>query len=185
MTRRCMMGKARQIRHINAVSSQATSPCLCCLALFDRLLATTGLGGDYYNDTVGLMEMYDVGQSSLTAQEAYSLVELAGLMGKPQALQDKLKARGDRLAALVAAAGAQAVCRCLMFGSSLTDCVCLQHTWDDSSSAFVNVFSTNGTFNPRVSPTSFYALQRVSRCLVSVWGCKCCCHTARKMTPKD
>ena len=35
------------------------------------------------------MEMYDVGQTSLTTQEAYSLAELARLMGKPQALQDR------------------------------------------------------------------------------------------------
>lgn len=78
------------------------------------------------------MEMYDVGQSSLTCQEAYALAQLARLMGKPQAMQDRLKARGDRLAAQIAA-----------------------RLWDESSSAFVNVFSTNGTFNPRISPTSF------------------------------
>eukprot|EP01045_Picozoa_sp_COSAG04_P000647 COSAG04_NODE_17_length_40288_cov_9.152728_3_plen_256_part_00 len=84
------------------------------------------------------MEMYDVGQSSLTCQEAYALAELARLMGKPQAMQDRLKARGDRLAAQIAA-----------------------HLWDESSSAFVNVFSTNGTKNPRISPTSFCGCSRL------------------------
>ena len=59
------------------------------------------LGGDYYNTTSGLMEMYDVGQSSLVAQEAFSLAKLARLMGKPQKLQDRLMARGKRIAALI------------------------------------------------------------------------------------
>lgn len=32
------------------------------------------------------------------------------------------------------------------------------HLWDDSIGAFANVYSANGTFYPRISPTSFYPL---------------------------
>lgn len=112
-----------------------------CSRRYDGIGATNtphqrSLGGDYFNQTSGLMEMYDVGQSSLTAQEAYSLAELARLLGKPQQLQNKLKARGDLLKSLISS-----------------------HLWDESSVAFTNAFSTNGSFNPRISPTSFYPLQ--------------------------
>merc|ERR1712176_1200775 len=55
--------------------------------------------------------------------------------GKPRALQEGLRARGDHLANLIST-----------------------RLWDEESSAFVNAFSTNGTYNARITPTSFYAL---------------------------
>ena len=72
-------------------------------------------------------------------QEAFALAELAQLIGKPQSLSDMLTKRGTDMAQKIS-----------------------EHLWHEQLGIFVNRFSAdhnNGTFYPRISPTSFYALQ--------------------------
>ena len=96
------------------------------------------LGGDFYNASVGLgglMEMADVGQTSLAAQEAYALAELGAMIKKPATLIQALKQRGDALSAAIST-----------------------HLWDEKSQVFANKFTTNNSFYTRVTPTAFYPL---------------------------
>ena len=95
--------------------------------------------GTFYNTTngcsesesgCGLMELYDVGMSSLFVQEAFALAELAPHAGRPQSLVDELNARGQSMAAKISA-----------------------HLWDDSLGIFVNKFSANGSFYAHVPAT--------------------------------
>lgn len=67
-------------------------------------------------------------------QEAFAIAELALVIDRPD-VAAVMRARGESFARLIAA-----------------------HLWDNSSGIFVNLFP-NGTFYPRVSPTSFYPLQ--------------------------
>lgn len=89
--------------------------------------------GDFFNTTSGLMEMYDVGMSSMFVQEAYALAELADIIGRPDGSQ--LRARGDRFRDLIR-----------------------EHLWDEQQRVYANRFP-NGTFCTRITPTSFYAMQ--------------------------
>ena len=87
----------------------------------------------------GLMQLYDVGMTSMWVQEAFALAELAQVIGRPQALSDMLNARGKAMAQKIS-----------------------DNLWNEELGIFVNRFSSdhnNGTFYEHVSPTSFYALQ--------------------------
>merc|ERR1712151_1470709 len=44
---------------------------------------------------MGLMHLYDVGMSSMFVQEAFSLAELAQIIGRPSAVVKNLTARGN------------------------------------------------------------------------------------------
>ncbi|CAB9497409.1 Trehalase [Seminavis robusta] len=107
--------------------------------------------GDFWNDTLHVMNLYDVGMSSLFAQEAYSLAELAEAIGKDPKLVQMLRKRGDTIRDKIQT-----------------------ELWDESQQAFVNRF-TNGTFYRRVSPTSFYpmmagaATQEQVESMVGAW----------------
>lgn len=89
--------------------------------------------GEHYNQTLGLMEIYDVGFSSLVAQEAYSLASLALEIGRPREAAE-FKARGDTFATLINRS---------LFNPDL--------------GIFTNRLR-NGTMSQRVGPTSFYPL---------------------------
>jgi hypothetical protein len=91
--------------------------------------------GEFFNRTSGLMNLYDVGMSSLFAQEAFALAELAPLADKPSSMADLLNARGKVAAAKIS-----------------------EHLWHEELGIFVNRFSENASFYEHVSPTSFYAL---------------------------
>lgn len=82
------------------------------------------------------MSLYDVGMSSMFAQDCYALANLSALIDRPAAQTAKLRARGDGMASLIK-----------------------QHLWDDATGNFVNKWSANASFYPRITPTSFYALQ--------------------------
>eukprot|EP00750_Incisomonas_marina_P011382 INCI16371.1.p1 GENE.INCI16371.1~~INCI16371.1.p1 ORF type:complete len:914 (-),score=108.51 INCI16371.1:2333-5074(-) len=87
----------------------------------------------------GLMGLYDVGFSSMFVQECYALANLSLLIGRPASLTNALRERGDDMAKLIR-----------------------NHLWSESDGIFVNKFSANGTFYPRITPTSFYALQALA-----------------------
>ena len=90
--------------------------------------------GEFFDTyTTHLMQLADVGMSSMVAQEAYALSKLAAAIGRPEG--PMLKARGDALSAAIA-----------------------KHLWMAHDGIFTNLFA-NGTFYPRRSPTSFYAMQ--------------------------
>ena len=98
------------------------------------------LGGDFFSPPTtkggaGLMEMADCGQTSLAAQEAYALADLAALVGKPAALVAALQRRGDTLVQAIE-----------------------QHLWDPALQIFTNQFTANSSLYPRITPTSFYPL---------------------------
>ena len=86
-----------------------------------------------YNSTLNMMNLYDVGFSSLVAQEAYSLATLAKEIGRPIE-EAEFRARGDALAASIG-----------------------EHLFDPDLGIFTNKFR-NGTASQRVGPTSFYPL---------------------------
>jgi hypothetical protein len=90
--------------------------------------------GEFYDSSnTFLMQLYDVGMSSMVVQEAYALAELADAIGREEG--PMLKNRGDSLSKLIA-----------------------EYLWDEESQIYVNKF-VNGSFYRRISPTSFYALQ--------------------------
>ena len=84
--------------------------------------------------TVGQMALYDVGFASMFVQEAEALAALAPLAGKSSSVVTRLKTR--------ASAQRQLITRSL---------------WNEDLGIFVNRF-WNGSFYPRISPTSFYGL---------------------------
>jgi putative isomerase len=81
-----------------------------------------------------LMQLYDVGMSSLFAQEAYSLAELADAIGRGPELSQRLRLRGDAMRDKIRS-----------------------ELWDPYQQIFANRYP-NGTFSNRISPTSFYPL---------------------------
>lgn len=89
---------------------------------------------EYFNATTGMMHLYDVGMSSMLAQESYALAELAELVGRREDAAT-LRARGDGLRELVGA-----------------------HLWDETRQVFANRFPLNDSLSERISPTSFYAM---------------------------
>lgn len=83
--------------------------------------------------SIGAMQLYDVGFSSMFVQEAESLATLAMIAGKAHEAP-RLRQRAAEQRKLIQT-----------------------HLWDDKQGIFVNKF-WNGTFYPRITPTSFYAL---------------------------
>ena len=82
-----------------------------------------------------MMQMYDVGMSSLVAQEAYYLAKLADVIDKDAVLVKNLRERGDYLPESI-----------------------LAHLWDPSRQIFANryQFKNNASFVSHITPTSFY-----------------------------
>lgn len=80
------------------------------------------------------MKMYDVGMSSLVANEAYCLAELADIVGIHADKARMLRERGGHLRDKI-----------------------LKHLWDSKRSIFANRY-TNSTFVQSITPTSFYPL---------------------------
>ena len=78
--------------------------------------------------------MYDVGMSSLVANEAYCLAELADIVGIHQERARLLRSRGDDLRDKI-----------------------WKHLWDPKRTLFANRY-TNSTFVQSITPTSFYPL---------------------------
>ena len=106
---------------------------------YDGTFVNTTNGCSQYESGCGLMQLYDVGMTSMFVQEAFALAELAQLIGEPKALSDMLTKRGTDMADKISA-----------------------HLWNEELGIFVNRFSAdhnNGSFYPHISPTSFYALQ--------------------------
>ena len=85
------------------------------------------------NQTTHMMQLYDVGMTSMVAQEAYSLSELARIIGRFE-LSRMLKDRGDDLRFKIRT-----------------------NFWDPVQLRFANRYP-NGTFSNHISPTSFYPL---------------------------
>lgn len=90
--------------------------------------------GDFFNKTSHLMELYDVGMSSMFVQESACLAKLARIIGRSQELVSSLEDRASDMRDRISA-----------------------NLWDAEGGIFTNRFS-NGTFNRRISPTSLYAL---------------------------
>ena len=84
-------------------------------------------------DGYGLMRMWDVGMASMCAMSDEALAELALALGRSDDAA-RVRERARTMRQQIAA-----------------------HLWDATSGAFVNLFS-NGTFNRRISPTSFYPM---------------------------
>ena len=94
---------------------------------------------DFWDPTSGTMKLVDTGMSSMAANEAYALAELANAIGRAEdAFQ--LRARADGYAAAIR--------------STL---------WDESRGIYANLVLTNKSLSARISPTSFYPLMLGSR----------------------
>lgn len=113
--------------------------------------------GEFYDSSnTFMMQLYDVGMSSMVVQEAYALAELADAIGREEG--PMLKNRGDSLSKLIGEYlwdEESSICESALDSpmpqSQLTPhCTCVY--------ADVNKF-VNGSFYRRISPTSFYALQ--------------------------
>ena len=90
--------------------------------------------GFFFDSETNLMQMYDVGMTSLVIQELESLVQLAVILDRPKAEILKLQDRADQLRNNVS-----------------------EQLWDDAQGCFANRHR-NGTFCTRITPTSFYPL---------------------------
>ncbi|CAB9504969.1 Trehalase [Seminavis robusta] len=91
-------------------------------------------GEIYDKNGTHLMQLYDVGMASLFAQEAYSLGELADIIGRDPKLGTMLRKRADDMRDKIQ-----------------------KLLWDSQQRAFANLYP-NGTFSHHISPTSFYPL---------------------------
>lgn len=87
-----------------------------------------------FDEESHLMQLYDVGMSSLFVQEAYSLAELADAIGRDTEVGKSLRSRGDSMREKIRS-----------------------ELWNPDQQIFANRFP-NGTFSNRISPTSFYPL---------------------------
>ncbi len=78
---------------------------------------------------------------TLTHTHKTPQANLSTLIGRPASLTAALLSRGQAMAALIR-----------------------DHLWDEDSQAFANKFSNTsaGVFYPRITPTSFYALQTLA-----------------------
>lgn len=89
--------------------------------------------GEFFdNVSTHLMQLYDVGMTSMLVLDAYALAELADVIARPEGAM--LRARGGNLANKTRAV-----------------------LWDEEGQIFTNRFP-NGTFYRRISPTSFYPM---------------------------
>lgn len=70
--------------------------------MYDGTFVNTTNGCSLHESGCGLMELYDVGMTSLFAQEAFALAELAPLAGQPPSMVALLNARGKAMAQLIA-----------------------------------------------------------------------------------
>merc|ERR1712226_570096 len=94
--------------------------------MYDGTFVNTTSGCSLYESGCGLMQLYDVGMTSMFVQEAFALADMATLAGKSQSMADMLTARAQDMAAKVA-----------------------NNLWDENQQIFVNRFSAdheNGTF---------------------------------------
>jgi putative isomerase len=91
--------------------------------------------GDVFDQRRHMMNMSDVGMSSLVCQEAYSLATLADAIGREPSVGQGLRERGDSLLRSI-----------------------LDHFWDHDRQIFANRYhlKTNHTPVSHISPTSFY-----------------------------
>lgn len=94
--------------------------------------------GDFFvGDPFGLMQMYDVGMASMVAMSDDALAELAEAINRTD-VASTMRRRADEARGKIAA-----------------------HLWDEAIGIFANRFpdgTHNGTFNPRITPTSFYPM---------------------------
>lgn len=104
-------------------------------SIFLVLPSSSRYDGDLYDKSTHMMQLYDVGMSSLFAQEAYSLAELADAIGKDPQVGIELRKRGDTMRDLI-----------------------WQHMWDPKREIFANRFVLNNSFVQHVAPTSFYPM---------------------------
>ncbi|KAG7371466.1 hypothetical protein IV203_020036 [Nitzschia inconspicua] len=100
-----------------------------------------------YDERYHLMNISDVGMTSLVCQEAYSLATLADAVGRDPMIGQRLRERGDNLVRSI-----------------------LSHFWDDRNDRqiFSNRYQlrTNHTFVSHITPTSFYPFLFVN---TTVW----------------
>lgn len=91
--------------------------------------------GELFDEQSHLMEMSDVGMSSLVCLEAYSLAALADAIGRDPIIGEMLRKRGDALLLSI-----------------------LSHFWDHDRQIFANRyhFRTNHTMVSHITPTSLY-----------------------------
>mmetsp|Transcript_74654 Transcript_74654/g.175181 ORF Transcript_74654/g.175181 Transcript_74654/m.175181 type:complete len:359 (+) Transcript_74654:123-1199(+) len=105
--------------------------------------------GEFFNNKTAQMQLVDVGFSAMVAADALHLAELGRAIGRPEATM--LEERGHKLSTLVTT-----------------------QLWHDDLATFSNRFP-NGTFYPRISPTSFYPLMTANatdtqaRTIVEEW----------------
>eukprot|EP01079_Euglenida_sp_SAG-EU17-18_P002855 gene2855-3450_t len=88
--------------------------------------------GNFWDEDTHLMQLYDVGMSSMFTMEADALASLADSIGRTEG--NMLRQRAASMQQLI-----------------------LNHLWDSASGIFVNL-RPNNTFYRRISPTSFYPL---------------------------
>jgi putative isomerase len=85
------------------------------------------------------MQLYDVGMASMHTMDCFALAELAAAIGRADDAAI-LRQRGTAMKTLID-----------------------DHLWDDTLGIYTNRFpeahGLSGNFSPRVSPTSFYAMQ--------------------------
>lgn len=91
--------------------------------------------GELFDESRHIMNISDVGMTSLVCQEAYSLATLADAIGKDKIVGQKLRRRGDDLLRSI-----------------------LSHFWDPDRQVFANRYQlrTNHTSVSHITPTSFY-----------------------------
>ena len=91
--------------------------------------------GNLYDNSTHMMQLYDVGMSALVVQEAYSLAELADIIGKDPQVGSALRKRGDTMRDLISS-----------------------DLWDPDKLAYANRFVGKDSFVAHVTPTSFYPM---------------------------
>ena len=93
-----------------------------------------GSDDEIYDEKGHMMKIYDVGMSSLVANEAYSLAQLADAVGIHSEKAKLLRTRGDKLRDNI-----------------------WRNLWDPKRNIFANRFK-NLSFVQPITPTSFYPL---------------------------
>jgi glycogen debranching enzyme len=89
--------------------------------------------GEFWSNKDDLMQLYDVGMTSMFTMDAFALSELAKAIGRSKDAS-VLRQRAEFMRALLS-----------------------RHLWDEQGKIFTNKFA-NGSFYRRVSPTSFYVM---------------------------
>ena len=91
--------------------------------------------GNFFDNQTHKMLLYDVGMTAMEMNEIKRLIFLGKVINKSETILDELQ---DRYSFLVNQT--------------------INILWDDAMGIFVNKFSMNNTFYPRISPTMFYPL---------------------------